>query len=67
MGGAPVVIVLVGLVVPILLLLAALIFDVGIIAWSVYHGWHEHWAPRLARIGNALAHPVRHAPRTGTR
>jgi len=67
MGGAPVVIVLVGLVVPILLLLAALVFDVGIVAWALYHGWHDRWAPRLARFGSALAHPTRHAPRAGIR
>lgn len=67
MGGAPVVIVLVGLVVPILLLVAAIVFDVGIIAWSIYHGWQRHWRVRVLRAWDVVAHPIRHMPRLGIR
>jgi len=41
MEGAPVVILLVGLVFPIVLLLLALLFDVVATVWLVYRFWHH--------------------------
>lgn len=41
MGAAPLIIPLVALVIPILLLLAAIAFGVVYISWAVYRGWHE--------------------------
>lgn len=51
MGGAPLIIPLVGLAIPIALLLCAAIFDVGVIAWALYRVWHDRVQPRIARIG----------------
>jgi hypothetical protein len=47
MGGAPVVIVLVSLVFPMLLLLAAVAFDVAMLGWVAFRLWHDRVAPRL--------------------
>jgi len=41
MEGAPVVILLGGLVFPIVLLLLALLFDVVATVWLVYRFWHH--------------------------
>lgn len=42
MEGALIVIPLVALVVPILLLLAAIVFDAAIVAWAMYRTVHDH-------------------------
>jgi hypothetical protein len=52
MGGAPLIIPLVGLAIPIALLLCAAVFDVGVVAWALYRVWHDRVQPRIARIGN---------------
>jgi hypothetical protein len=49
MGGAPLVIALVGLVFPTLMLLAALVFDVVLTAWTVFRWWHERHPRALAQ------------------
>lgn len=50
MGGAPIIIPLVALVIPILLLLAALLFDAVLISWAVYRVWRERVHARLGRL-----------------
>jgi hypothetical protein len=47
MGGAPLVIPLVALVIPISLLLFAIVFDVAFLAWAAYRTWHDRLYPRL--------------------
>jgi hypothetical protein len=54
MGGAPIVIPLVGLVVPILLLLLALLFDLGVLGWAVYRLWKQRARPQLLILGARL-------------
>lgn len=54
MGGAPMVLVLVGLVFPILLLLSALVFDLVFATWLAYrwwHGKHPHRPPHGRPLG----------------
>ena len=41
MGGAPVVILLVGMVFPILFLLLAVLFDVAATLWLLYRFWRH--------------------------
>lgn len=48
-----VVVFLAGLVFPILLVLAAVLFDIGVLLWALYRTWTDRWAPVLDR---ALAH-----------
>ena len=66
MIGAAVVIVLAGMLIPISMLLAALVFDAGVVAWMAFQEWHDHWSPaliRLAKGGSAKFHRVpRHRP-----
>jgi hypothetical protein len=50
MGGAPIIIPLVALVIPILLLLMALVFDAVLILWAVYQVWHAREHARLGRL-----------------
>lgn len=59
MGGAPLVIMLGGLLLPIALLLTALIVDAAIIAWSVYHWWRDTLRPRFATAMVTRLHRVR--------
>jgi hypothetical protein len=48
MLGAALVLVLAGLVFPITMLLAAVVFDVLVLAWFLFYKWrHDVW-PRLA-------------------
>jgi len=54
MGGAPVVIALVGLVFPIALILAALVFDAVILAWALYRLLHNHMGRPFALAAHAL-------------
>ena len=51
MGGAPIVIPLVGLVFPIILLLLALLFDAAVVTWAGYRLWKDRVWPRLALVG----------------
>ena len=48
MGGAPLIIALGGLLLPIALLLTALLVDAVIVAWSVYQWWQQTMRPRFA-------------------
>jgi hypothetical protein len=57
MYGALLVIPLVALVIPILLLLAALVFDVGVVFWALYRTWHDQLAPRLWSTGRRVVTP----------
>jgi hypothetical protein len=50
MGGAPLVIPLVALVIPIALLLFAIVFDVAVLVWAAYRTWHDRLYPRLVLI-----------------
>lgn len=47
MGAGPIVLVLVGLVIPILLLFAALVLDVAFLSWAAYRIVHDHPWKRL--------------------
>lgn len=47
MGGAPLIIPLVALVIPITLLLFAIMFDVAVLIWAAYRTWHDRLLPRL--------------------
>lgn len=58
---AAIVLMLVGLVVPITLLLAAVVFDVGVLLYALYRLWTDRMLPQLARaFGHGLS-PV-HRP-----
>jgi len=50
MGGAPLVIPLVALVIPISLLLFAIVFDVAVLAWAAYRTWHDRLYPKLLLV-----------------
>ena len=41
MGAAPIVLALVGLVIPIAFVLLAIVFDVGMTVWLAYQLWHD--------------------------
>ena len=47
MGAAPLVILLVGLALPIIALVLALVFDVLVAVWLLYRLWHDEWSVRL--------------------
>ena len=55
MGAVALIVVLAGMVVPIVLLLATVLFDLGVIAWAGYRLWHDHWT-RMIR--NRMNHVV---------
>lgn len=48
MFGAAVIIVLAGMLIPISLLVAAIVFDAALVAWLVFQEWHDHRSPRLS-------------------
>jgi hypothetical protein len=50
MGGAPIIIPLVALVIPILLLIAALVFDAVFVSWVLFREWYDRGHPRLGRL-----------------
>jgi len=41
MFGAAVVIVLAGMLIPISMLVAAIVFDAAVVAWVVFREWHD--------------------------
>ncbi len=61
MGGAPVVIALVGLVIPITLLLAALVFDVVVMVWALFRWWNDSLSPRVVGVLRVVAGRYRRA------
>jgi hypothetical protein len=62
MSAAGFVIPLVGLVFPILLILAAIVFDVLVILWVAYGMWHDEWSVDLWRLVRSAAHTLHLAP-----
>ena len=56
MGGAPVVILLVGLLVPIALLILAAMVDAIVLLWVIYRLWHDEWSVSIGRTVRQLAH-----------
>lgn len=56
MSGAAVVILLVGLVFPIAILLAAVLFDLLVMAWAVYRLWHDRWSAAVTGRIRASIH-----------
>lgn len=50
MAATPVVIFLVGLVIPILLIACAILFDVAVLIWAAHRLWHDRLAPNFARV-----------------
>jgi hypothetical protein len=49
MGAVALIVVLAGMVVPIVLLLGTLLFDLGVVAWAGYRLWHDHWTRMMHR------------------
>jgi len=47
---AMLVVLLAGLVFPITLLLAAIVFDIGVVAWAIYRYWTDRLSPAFARV-----------------
>jgi hypothetical protein len=47
MGGAPLIIPLVALVIPIALLIFAVLFDVAVLLWAGYRTWQDRVRPQL--------------------
>jgi hypothetical protein len=50
MGAALLVIPLVGLMIPIMMLLLAIVFDLGVLAWALYRISYDHLRPMLVRV-----------------
>jgi hypothetical protein len=68
MGAVGLIIVLAGMVVPIVLLLATLLFDIAVVVWAAYRLWHDRWSRTLgAWIGRRTAGLVPSAGRPGVR
>lgn len=59
MEGAPVVILLVGMVFPIALLILALVADVVAIVWAIYTMWHEDWSVSLWQVVRRISYTPR--------
>lgn len=66
MGGAPLVILLVGMVFPIAVLILALVLDAFVMLWLLYRLWHDDWSVRLwqtmrrhAQLLHSHWHPAR--------
>ena len=55
MGGAPVVILLVGLVFPAMLLLLAAASSVLTALWAVYRLWHDEWSVSVGHAVRSVA------------
>ena len=58
MGAAPLVIVLVGLAVPIVVLVLALVVDAFVAVWLLYRLWHDEWSARLWGSLRQFAHSL---------
>lgn len=54
MGGAPIVILLVGLLIPIALVIMAALADAVVLLWAIYRLWHDEWSVSLARAVHRL-------------
>ncbi len=55
MGAVALIVVLAGMVVPIVLLLGTVLFDVGVLAWAGYKLWHDHWTRMIRnRVNHGL-------------
>lgn len=50
MGGAPLIIPLVALVIPIALLMFAILFDVAVLLWAAYRTWQDRVRPQLLLV-----------------
>lgn len=53
MGGTPIVLALVGLVLPITLILLAVVFDLAVLLWAAYRLWHDRLGPRIVHALHA--------------
>lgn len=56
MGGAPVVILLVGMLIPIAFLILAVLVDAIFVAWVVYRLWHDEWSVSVAQALHRIVH-----------
>ena len=54
MGAALLIIPLVGLMIPIMLFLLAILFDVGMLTWALYRVSQDHLRPMLVRAEERL-------------
>ena len=46
MGAAVLIVLLAGLVLPVMLTLAAVLVDMAVLLWYAYRLWHDDWSPR---------------------
>jgi hypothetical protein len=65
MGAAPLVLLLVGMMVPAAFIFLAIVFDVLTAVWVIYRLWHDEWSvspwESLRRIGHVPQwHPIHH-------
>ena len=56
MGGAPIVILLVGMLIPIAFLLLAVLVDAIFMAWLIYRLWHDEWSVSLGQVMRRMSH-----------
>lgn len=64
MAGAALVIVLCGLLLPIVMVLAAVAYDALVLVWALYRFWHDDWAPHVTWTFAHLHVPhLRHSTR----
>ncbi|NUQ11296.1 MAG: hypothetical protein HUU26_03050 [Gemmatimonadaceae bacterium] len=60
MLAAAVVVPLAAMVLPIVLVLLAVLFDVLFLGWTVFRMWHDEWAVRVGAFAqDHLFHPLR--------
>jgi hypothetical protein len=65
MGAAPLVLLLVGMMVPAAFIFLAIVFDELTAVWVIYRLWHDEWSvspwQSLRRIGHVPQwHPIHH-------
>jgi hypothetical protein len=60
MGAAVLVIPLGAMVVPIVLILLAVVVDVGAVMWALYRLWHDEWSVRIWHAMTRVFHHRKH-------
>lgn len=60
MLAAAVVVPLAAMLLPIVLILLAVLFDVLFLGWTAFRLWHDEWAVRVGSFAHdLLLHPIR--------
>ncbi len=57
------IVLLVGMAIPILFLLAAVVFDLGVGCYVLFRFWRDRWWPHMRHFGHAAGEPMRPAAR----